>query len=642
MASSSAGAAPVATSGNANVPTGGLYAPPFPVDGSRAKIDAGLGMCATRGEADQRGRRDRALGRLAPLPGGPPTLARLLPLVVSLVALQATAYLLVLLPLSFGFNRFSGLELVKYQLISTSNALAGPAILLLVVVLTKSRLLVLTHHLLQLVAFLAVSIYAGYFDAFPHLSLLRQAAVLPSVRRHIAVQLVGADEIAIVAVLAASCLVAARLAKRLRGLRPPRRTVAALLVVLAAFAAKDAFLHTRLPIWKYRYDGIYFFKRYGFIPILGAQLLGELRARPAAGPWPGVLNADGCRALVFPEKRPNVLLVQVESLDPWVIDHEAGGGPVMPFLRDLKTRTLSFANFFSQHRGGGSADAELACLTGLLPLGSHSGFLTADFSRIISLPQILAAAGYYTCAMHANAGSYFYRRPAFRRLGFNDFFDRDAYSGDAAGWRSKDHAFFAQSLAILERSPRPFFTYIITIQSHGPFDNHAPTNKFAASSGGDPLLGDYLAVMAEVDAALALLVGELERRGEWESTVFALMGDHTSGVKPPAARRPAAPGDRDRIPLLLHAPGVSPGISFKVGSPLDLGPTLLHLIGAPPVAYSMGTSLLDEGIGRVFLNAEGTVVLLRNREAGAADLAVARDLDPYRRFFDYSEGVLHP
>jgi hypothetical protein len=587
---------------------------------------------------------DAALGKLSPLPGRRSAPAWL-PLVLPLVALQAAAYLLVLLPMGFGFNRFNGLELVKYQLISTSNALAGPAILLLIVVLTRSRVLIAAHHVLQLVALVGVSVYVEYFDAFPHISLLRQIGALPPVARHIVRQLVGMREMAVLATLAGSCMLALVLARRLGGSPRPRRTATVLIAVLLACAAKDALLNSRLPISKYRYDGIYFFKRYGFLPIITAQLAGEIGPRAAAVPWPGTINADNCREREFVDSRPDVLVIQVESLDPWIIGHVADGRPVMPFLRGLLDRSLVFSNFFSQHRGGGSADAELASLTGLLPLGSHTGFLTADFARIISLPQILAAASYYTCAMHANAGSYFYRKPAFRRLGFNDFFDRDSYTGEAAGWRSKDRAFFAQSLAILERAPRPYFAYMITMQSHGPFDNHAPTARFDAStSGGSRLFRDYLATMAEVDEAIAFLCGELQRLGTSESTVLMIFGDHQSGVAPATATgsKELPPGERDRIPLLLVAPGVSPGISHKVGSPLDLGPTILHLIGAPPVAYSMGTSLLDAGIGRVFLNAEGAVTLLRNREPGSPDLVVETDLGPYRAFFDHSESVLHP
>lgn len=586
------------------------------------------------------GTRDAALRRLAPLPGaGRPVPVPALE-VAAVVGLQLAAYLLVLLPMSFGFNRFAGLELVKYQLISVSNAVAAPAVLLLLVMLTRSCTVVVAFHVLQLAAFLAVSLYVGYFEAFPHISLLRQITLLPPVAGQILHQFVGLRELALVVLLLLSCGLACHLARRLRGGRSSRRWVAVLAAVLLVVAAKDALLHSRLPLWKYRYDGIYLFKRHGFVPIFAAQLLDELGPRPPAVPWPGPLNADGCRQRTFPPVRPDIFIAQVESLDPWVIEYEHEGQPVMPFVRELRHRALVFPNFFSQHRGGGTADAELACLAGLLPLGSHSGFLTADYASIVSLPHILATAGYFTCAMHANAGSYFYRNVAFRRLGFHEFFDRSAYTGEAAGWYSRDLAFVAQSLAILDRLPRPVFAYLITMQSHGPFDNHAPTNRFASES--DPLRRDYLAVMAEVDMALAELAQGLDRRGRWANAVVAIFGDHQSGVAPPSGAGSSEGGARDRIPLLVCAPGLEPGTSPKVGSPLDLGPTLLHLIGAPPIAYSLGTSLLDEGVGRVLLAANGTLVLLRNREPGSPDLVVEHDLARYRPFLDYSERVLRP
>ncbi len=587
------------------------------------------------------GRGEAALRRLTPLPAARREGTLPLRLLLSVALLQVIAYLLVLLPMGFGFNRFEGLELVKYQILSIANALAAPAALLLLLLVTRSRLLVLLAHLLQLFAFLAVTLYVAYFEAFPHLALLRQIRLLPPVAGQVMRQLVGAREVGIAVALLLSCALSLALVGRLRAAPRPRRALGVLVAVVAVLAAKDALLHTRLPIGKYRYDGVYFFRRYGFLPILGAQLRDELRPRPPRVPWPGPMDPDACRVQTFPRRPANILVVQVESLDPWVIAFEVEGEPVMPFLRGLRQRCLSFANFFSQHRGGGSADAELACLTGLLPLGSHTGFLTADFSRILSLPQILATAGYYTCALHANAGSYFYRKAAFRRLGFQDFFDRDAFHGEAAGWHSQDRAFFRQALALLERAPRPVFAYLITMQSHGPFTNHAPTHRFDRVTG-DRLLRDYLAVMAEVDEALATLVGELERRGEWNSTILVLFGDHPSGVPPPGPPREEFPPVPDRIPLLLSAPELASGVSPKVGSPLDLGPTLLHLAGLPDLAFSLGTSLLDEGAGRVLLSESGALLLVRNREPGSAELVLDRNLAPYLPHLDYSESVLHP
>ena len=561
-----------------------------------------------------------------------------------MAALQAAAYLLVLLPLPFGFNRFEGFTLIKYQLITASNAFAAPALLLLVVLVLRSRVYVLAHHLVQLFVLLSVAMYARYFDALPHINLLRQIGALPAVGRHVLVQLVGWREVATVALLVVSCVLASLLVGRVRGRRRPRRLVAALVAILLLIAVKDFVLDTRLPIWKYRYDGIYFLKRYGFVPILSLQLAGELRARPHDVRWPGEISADNCREVTFPPTRPNVIFLQVESLDPWVIDHQVGGTAVMPFLCEWRTRSLAFVNFFAQHRGGGSADAELSCLTGLLPLTSHTGFLTADFSRVISLPEILDTLGTYTCAMHANAGSYFYRRPAFRRLGFDDFFDRASYTGAAAGWGSKDRAFFEQSLAILDRSPRPFFAYLITMQSHGPFDNHGqPSGTFLPSQDEDALTRDYLLTMHEVDDALATFLGGLARRGELSNTLVFIFADHASGVTPRArAGATLRPGDHDRVPLFVTGPGVAPGVSTKVGSHLDLGPTLLHLIGAPPIAYSMGRSLLDPGVGRVFLSSGGAVIILRNAGRDSPELVVERDLSPWAPFLDFSESVLHP
>jgi phosphoglycerol transferase MdoB-like AlkP superfamily enzyme len=339
----------------------------------------------------------------------------------------------------------------------------------------------------------------------------------------------------------------------------------------------------------------------------------------------------------LPERRLNVLLVQVESLDPWAIDAEVQGAPVMPFLRTLRERALVFASFFPQHRGGGSSDAELACLTSLLPLASHSGFMTFDASRVTTLANVLNEDGYTTVALHANVGSYFNRGPAYAGLGFDRFYDRAAFSGEAAGWSSKDSAFFRQSLELLEPLPQPWLAYLITMQSHGPFTNHdLEDTALPFTSEHSRLTRDYLLTMHEVDAALATLIEGIEGRRWLEHTIVLIFADHTSQVGPDDGPSRAL---GERIPMYVLAPDVPAGISHKVGSHLDLGPTILHLLGHPRPERWLGTSLLASGPGSTVVTVRGTPVVLVNGPDGRID-----QVPPVRvrRHMEYSESILHP
>ena len=113
----------------------------------------------------------------------------------------------------------------------------------------------------------------------------------------------------------------------------------------------------------------------------------------------------------------------------------------------------------------------------LLPLTTGSGFATADWSRLTPLPHILNGAGYTCVGLHSNRGSFYERSRRYAKMGFVDFHDQKRFSGDAAGWYSKDGAFFEQSVEKLKSVPKPFFGYAITLQSHGPFRNYRAETK---------------------------------------------------------------------------------------------------------------------------------------------------------------------
>lgn len=303
----------------------------------------------------------------------------------------------------------------------------------------------------------------------------------------------------------------------------------------------------------------------------------------------------------------NVLMVQVESLDFALLNMDVNGQAVMPTLRGLSQQFWLFHHFYAQHSGGGSSDAELSSMTGLLPLKSALGLGSRNLARLPSLASRLGERGYTKAIFHANSLAFFHRYSAYQLLGFEHFMDADNYAADASGWYAQDAEFFRQSVDYITDLPEPFLSYLITMQSHGPFRNHGEQSFQRFSGAGLPANQQhYLATMHEVDLAIAVLFDALRAKQLDDNTLVVIYGDHSSRMIDPDKTH-------ERVPLLLIHPALlnhrlSKSLAAAPSSHLDVSSTVLDVLGLPTDGLGLGRSLLREYPDRA--------VLLNNVESG--------------------------
>ena len=465
-----------------------------------------------------------------------------------------------------------------------------------------------------------------YFQAPPHLKGLLHLRELPEVMPMVPAQLLGWRLPTFLALVVAASGIAAVLPPLCR-----RRAALVMLgwvVALTANIALQDRLYRRLgPVAPERlwvYDVREALATFGLIPYWWGEVSRELdrRRHPLPSRHPGRIGAAEAPAPTEPAGW-NLVMLQLESVDPGVVDLRISGRPVMPHLQRLAGRSLRFDRFFAQHAGGGSADTELATLTSLLPLSTHSGLVTARWDAIAPLPRLLAEHGYATAAFHANRASYFNRELSFPKLGFERFHAEPDFEPPGAGWDALDRAFLEQSVAKLAQLPEPFFAYIITLQGHGPFRNHAPHPELDPGAEHPELWRDYVQTMAEVDEGIGSLLAGLAGLGISDRTVVAVFSDHLS----------TAGDDRtlgkERVFLSILHPEVAPGPARKIGSHLDLAPTMAHLLGIPEPDPWLGESLLLPGTGEALFN-DLTVIRDRGGEL------VAERWDDAMKFLVYS------
>lgn len=443
-------------------------------------------------------------------------------------------------------------------------------------------------------ALLSISIYFYYFGDLPYPTMLFERwRETWSIRDQIVAQLMHGKEWVLLLLWLASVMsiVLASVFRRF----PSRKGTARLVcIVLAANICFHIYKGIQGDITEdVKFGYINLAQTHGIGAAYGFMAFDTLFAKDAGAtepPYPGKINPAGTPSSpVRLPRRTNVIILQVESLDGGLLDMEVAGRPVTPFLNQLKKRGIFFPKCIAQHSGGGTSDCELSVLTSLLPNRKGSGFQTARYPLITALPAVLGENGYTTAVLHPNYASYFHRAEAFPRLGFDHYFHDRHFKGAAKGMHAHDKPFLEQSADIIKTLPNPFYAHLITIQSHGPFGNITDTAfrdviKAARPQAVD-ILVDYLAVIHEVDDALAHFFNLLESRGLLDNSLILVFSDHVSSVL-----------DRkttyEQIPLILIHPGLLPAVLTTPCSHLDIAPTITSLLGLPEPGRWLGTALL--------------------------------------------------
>jgi len=286
----------------------------------------------------------------------------------------------------------------------------------------------------------------------------------------------------------------------------------------------------------------------------------------------------------------NVVLVQAEAFQSFVIGRRIAGKEITPHLNRLIEGSLYYERFYHQTSSGRTADADFAAQCSLHPARSGAVFVRFASHTFDCTPAALKAQGYSAAAYHAYDGGFWNRNAMYKTLGYDSFYSKKAFELDEPlGWSLGDKSFLRQSAQLIAKEKQPFYAFLITLSSHHPYTLPAKERKLDVGELSGTMLGDYLQAVHYVDAAVGGFIAELERLGLWDDTVFLFYGDHDNSIQEWAnvesllGRKLSEPDRqlmRMQVPLIVRLPDERlAGTRSEPGGQLDLSPTILHLLG---------------------------------------------------------------
>ncbi|TFD97520.1 LTA synthase family protein [Jeotgalibacillus salarius] len=320
----------------------------------------------------------------------------------------------------------------------------------------------------------------------------------------------------------------------------------------------------------------------------------------------------------------NVIIVELESVQDFVINNEMNGEVITPFLNELTQDedTIYFDQFYHQTEQGKTSDAEFILDNSLYGTPRGAVFFTHSGNEYQTMSHQLNDEGYFTAAMHANNKSFWNRDIMYENFTYDRFYDLQDYvvgEGDAVNWGMKDIPFFEQSVDHMTEMEQPFFSKMITLTNHHPFyldEEDKMIEEYDSNSG---TLNRYFQTVRYTDESVKLLFEDLKESGLYEDSIIIMYGDHygisenhNTAMSQYLEREitPYESAELQQVPFFVHMPGYGEGETIsKVTGQIDLKPTILNLLGIEDKeSMQFGQDVFSEENDNMTIFRDGRVV----------------------------------
>ncbi|MGL5149338.1 MAG: LTA synthase family protein [Clostridium sp.] len=347
---------------------------------------------------------------------------------------------------------------------------------------------------------------------------------------------------------------------------------------------------------------------------LNNKLISSLKGSSGSNKYEGML------------KDKNLIVIQWESLETFLVNQKINGQEITPNLNKLLGKSLYFNNYYEQTDGGTSSDGEFITNTSVLPVNNGAVFYRfPENTYKNSLPNIFETLGYNTIASHPDNAKYWNWYENLENMGYNKLYDEGDYTiNERINMGMADEDYLKQFSEKLASEKEKFMAYTITLTSHTPFtmpESHKKLNL--PDNIKNTKLGDYFQAINYTDRCIGEFINSLEKSGKLKDTVIAIYGDHegvhryfSDEVEDMKNLEPWMKENNKKVPLVIYNEDISGEVIEVNGGQVDFLPTIAYLFGAKEELYSSNLT-----IGRNLLNTSLDYVLLSTGEVVGRELS---------------------
>lgn len=271
------------------------------------------------------------------------------------------------------------------------------------------------------------------------------------------------------------------------------------------------------------------------------------------------------------------------------------------------TEGMLFTNIYAS--GNRTVRGMEGVLASFPPLPGESIVKRDRSDNVETLARIFKRDGYSTLFLYGGRGAFDGMRSFALRNGYERFIEQKHFPNPTFTtiWGVCDEDLYARTIEecrTLWQSTNAFFATVLSVSNHKPYTyprGKIPENPDERKRENAVKYSDY---------ALGRFFDAARKQPFWTNTVFVVVADHGARVY----GNQTIPIFSYEIPLLIAGPAVvkAPSRLGQLGCSLDVGPTILGLIGRPYESLFFGRDLMKCPIdqGRAFLNHNRDVGML--------------------------------
>lgn len=316
--------------------------------------------------------------------------------------------------------------------------------------------------------------------------------------------------------------------------------------------------------------------------------------------------------------RPKNLVVIIEESLGAEFVGSLGGLPLTPNIDALSSKGIWLQRLYAT--GTRSVRGLEAIVSGYTPTPARSVVKLPKSQRnFFTLAGLLFEHGYDTSFIYGGEAQFDNMRRFFMNNGFKHVVDEKDYENPVfvGSWGVSDEDLFQRAHEeFKKKGSEPFFSVVFTSTNHSPFQY--PEGRIEPYDDETNTVNN---AVKYADYALGQFFEKAMASGYWEDTVFLVTADHNSRVY----GNELIPVERFHIPGLILGGSIEPGEIERIASQIDLGPTLLSLIGidsehpmigrdlsVPAAADDPGRAIMQFNSTQAWLEGEKLVVLQKD------------------------------
>lgn len=307
-------------------------------------------------------------------------------------------------------------------------------------------------------------------------------------------------------------------------------------------------------------------------------------------------------------KGKNVIILQLESLQEFVVNKKINGKEITPNLNKFINENIELSNMYMQSYST-TADSEFSTVTSLYPMENGMAYSKYYKNTYDNIFKMFHNAGYTTSYMHGNEGYFWNRSNVYKNMQVDNIELKDQFedtSEEVMEYLS-DELLYKQAVEKMKNYQAPFVSFVVSASSHTGFtlDGLQDMSKVNIDVGKykNTFFGNYLESANYADYAFGVFVQELKNAGLYDDSVIILYGDH-NGLDMYNAemldflkKLDSNVTDVDiqlnyiRVLAGMKIPGITEMKIEKPVAKLDIKPTLAYLCGLDE-GFSLGTNML--------------------------------------------------